>query len=137
MFDKESQLKWNKEKKVSTFGKKRSLIKKKAKKIKPLADDVDLFDRTITLRFSSNEVKKRVIWLKDNIGYCQCCGSRCNPDYPHHALDGTGRKDDRTMVDICTVCHSAIHMKGFDSLPTSEEELIEKSWNNNKLYLRS
>lgn len=118
-----------------TFGKKKCFIKKKPRKTKPIDASVDLLDRSITLRFPAKEVKKRVLWLIDNIGYCQICGTFYNPDYPHHALDGTGRKDDRTMICICTDCHSTIHTKGFDTLPKTEEEIVGVSWDNNMRYL--
>lgn len=136
MFSKQEQLKKDKVKKVSTFGKKKSCLKKKSKKVK-LKDDIDLFDILITVRFSKSEIKKRVEWIKDSFGFCQICGSKQNLDYPHHALDGNSRKDDRTMIDICVSCHSFIHTKGFDGLAKTRKEVEAIGWGNNKKYLRS
>lgn len=136
MFSKSEQLKKDKVKKVSTFGKKKSCLKKKSKKVK-VKYDIDLFDISITVRFSQSEIKKRVEWIKDFFGFCQICGTKQNLDYPHHALDGNSRKDDRTMVDICVSCHSFIHTKGFDGLAKTREEVEAIGWGNNKKYLRS
>lgn len=135
MYSKYEQLKKVKEKKVSTFGKKKSCLKKRSKKVK-VKDDVDLFDTSITVRFSQNEIKKRVDWIKDTFCFCQICGSKQNLDYPHHALDGNSRKDDRTMIDICVSCHSFIHTKGFDGLAKTREEVEAIGWENNKKYLK-
>ena len=136
MYSKYEQLKKVKEKKVSTFGKKKSCLKKKSKKVK-IKDDIDLFDTSVTVRFSPKEIRKRVEWLKDTFGFCQICGTKQNLDYPHHALDGNSRKDDRTMIDICVSCHSFIHTKGFDGLAKTREEVEAIGWENNKKYLRS
>ena len=133
---KQEQLGWNKVKKVSTFGKKKSCLKKKSKKVK-IKDDIDLFDTSITVRLSQKEIKKRVEWIKDTFCFCQICGTRQKLDYPHHALDGNSRKDDRTMIDICVSCHSFIHTKGFDGLAKTREEVEAIGWENNKKYLRS
>ena len=136
MYSKDEQLKKVKEKKVSTFGKKKSCLKKRSKKVK-VKDDVDLFDTSITVRFSQNEIKKRVDWIKDTFCFCQICGSKQNLDYPHHALDGNSRKDDRTMIDICVSCHSFIHTKGFYGLAKTREQVEAIGWENNEKYLRS
>lgn len=136
LYSKQEQLKKDKVKKVSTFGKKKSCLKKKSKKVKE-KDDVDLFDISITVRFSPKEIKKRVEWIKDTFGFCQICGTSRNLDYPHHALDGNSRKDDRTMIDICVSCHSFIHTKGFVDLAKTREEVEAIGWENNKKYLRT
>lgn len=135
MYSKYEQLKKVKEKKVSTFGKKKSCLKNKSKKVK-IKDDIDLFDTYITVRFSQKEIKKRVEWIKDTFGFCQICDTKQNLDYPHHALDGISRKDDRTMIDICVSCHSFIHTKGFDGLAKTREEVEAIGWENNKKYLK-
>ena len=135
MFTKDEQLKKDKAKKVSTFGKKKSCLKNKSKKIKPLEENVDLLNQSITLRFSVKEVKNRVDWLLSNIGHCQICGTLSNLDYPHHALDGVSRKDDRTMICICVYCHREIHTKGFSNLSKTREEVESLGWTNNFKYL--
>ena len=136
MYSKQDQLKKDKVKKISTFDNKKSCLKKKSKKVK-IKDDIDLFDTSVTVRFSPKEIKKRVDWIKDTFGFCQICGTKQNLDYPHHALDGNSRKDDRTMIDICVSCHSFIHTKGFDGLAKTREEVEAIGWENNKKYLRS
>ena len=135
MYSKQDQLKKDKVKKVSTFGKKKSCLKKKSKKVK-IKDDIDLFDTSVTVRFSPKEIRKRVEWIKDTFGFCQICDTKQNLDYPHHALDGNSRKDDRTMIDICVSCHSFIHTKGFDGLAKTREEVEAIGWENNKKYLK-
>lgn len=136
MYSKYEQLKKVKVKKVSTFGKKKSCLKKKSKKVK-IKDDINLFDTSVIVRFSPKEIRKRVEWIKDTFGFCQICDTKQNLDYPHHALDGISRKDDRTMIDICVSCHSFIHTKGFDGLAKTKEEVEAIGWENNKKYLRS
>ena len=136
MYSKQEQTKKAKKVKVSTFGKKKSCLKKKSKKVK-IKDDIDLFDTSVTVRFSPKEIRKRVEWIKDTCSFCQICGTKQNLDYPHHALDGNSRKDDRTMIDICVSCHSFIHTKGFDGLAKTREEVEAIGWENNKKYLRS
>ena len=136
MYSKKRQLKKVKEKKVSTFGKKKSCLKKTSKKVK-VKDDINLLDTSVTVRFSPKEIRKRVEWIKDTFGFCQICGTKQNLDYPHHALDGNSRKDDRTMIDICVSCHSFIHTKGFYVLAKTREEVEAIGWENNKKYLRS
>lgn len=140
MYSKDEQLKKVKKVKVSTFGKKKSCLKKsvlKSKSKKPKVKyNVDLLNTLITVRFSPKEIKKRVIWIKDTFSFCQICGTEQNLDYPHHALDGVSRKDDRTMIDICISCHSHIHTKGFDSLAKTREEVEAIGWENNKKYLK-
>lgn len=120
--------------------KKGGLAKKSGKtqqKRKNRMMEVDMHDTSITVRLPDNEVKKRVVWIKENIGYCQICGTYRNLDYPHHALDGVGRKDDRTMIDICCKCHSYIHaINGYTGLKKSEEEVVAISWDNNMRYLK-
>ena len=141
MYSKQEQLKKNKKKKVSTFGKKKSCLKntalkKKSKKPK-IKYDINLLDTSVTVRFSPKEIRKRVEWIKDTFGFCQICGTKQNLDYPHHALDGISRKDDRTMIDICVSCHSHIHTKGFDGLAKTREQVEAIGWENNKKYLRN
>lgn len=141
MYSKQEQLKKDKVKKVSTFGKKKSCLKnislkKKSKKPK-IKYDINLLDTSVTVRFSPKEIRKRVEWIKDTFCFCQICGAKQNLDYPHHALDGISRKDDRTMIDICISCHSLIHTKGFDGLAKTREEVEAIGWENNKKYLRS
>ena len=135
MYSKQEQTKKAKKVKVSTFGKKKSCLKKKSKKVK-IKDDIDLFDTSITVRLSQKEIKKRVEWIKDTFCFCQICGTRQKLDYPHHALDGNSRKDDRTMIDICVSCHSFIHTKGFDGLAKTREEVEAIGWENNTKYLK-
>lgn len=141
MYSKSEQTKKVKKVKVSTFGKKKSCLKntalkKKSKKPK-IKYDINLLDTSVTVRFSPKEIRKRVDWIQDTFGFCQICGTKQNLDYPHHALDGISRKDDRTMIDICVSCHSFIHTKGFDSLAKTREEVEAIGWENNKKYLRS
>ena len=135
MYSKQEQTKKAKKVKVSTFGKKKSCLKKKSKKVK-IKDDIDLFDTSITVRLSPKEIRKRVEWIKDTFGFCQICDTKQNLDYPHHALDGNSRKDDRTMIDICVSCHSFIHTKGFDGLAKTRKEVEAIGWENNKKYLK-
>lgn len=141
MYSKKEQTKKVKKVKVSTFGKKKSCLKKstlKSKTKKPkIKYDINLLDTSITVRFSPKEIQKRVTWIKDTFSFCQICGTQYNLDYPHHALDGISRKDDRTMIDICVSCHSFIHTKGLDGLAKTREEVEAIGWENNKKYLRS
>lgn len=140
MYSKQEQTKKVKKVKVSTFGKKKSCLKnialkKKSKKPK-IKYDINLLDTSVTVRFSPKEIRKRVEWIKDTFGFCQICDTKQNLDYPHHALDGISRKDDRTMIDICVSCHSFIHTKGFDGLAKTREEVEAIGWENNKKYLK-
>ena len=97
----------------------------------------DPFDRNIAYRIGKNtkEYKDRQNFVF-SIGYCQICGSE-DLDSPHHALDGISRKDDRTMICICCSCHRTVHNKGFETLPLTEEEVVEIGWENNENYLHS
>lgn len=139
--EEEKKLPFGKKTSKGDFGKKKATINKKSStsqtKRRKKMQDIDMLDTSITVRLPDEEVKKRVLWIKDRFGYCQICGATQNLDYPHHALDGVSRKDDRTMIDICYPCHSTIHTKGFQDLEKTEEETVAISWDNNKEYLRS
>ncbi len=97
----------------------------------------DPYDKSIVYRIGKNtkEYKDRQDFVFD-IGFCQVCDSN-DLDAPHHALDGVSRKDDRTMICICCSCHRTIHVKGFDTLVKTEEEVVAIGWENNENYLKS
>jgi len=134
-FSKKDQLKKNKVKKKSTFGTKKSFIKKRPRKVKDKG--LNLFDRTITVRFSDTENNKRIKWIHERFDFCQVCGKKHNLDIPHHAIFGFSRKDDRTRISICCDCHRIIHTKGYGDLLKSKEEIQIIGWMNNFDYLTS
>ena len=105
--------------------------------IKSKALGQDVHNRSVAYRLKKNsaEYKDRQRFVFD-IAYCQVCGTSNDLDAPHHALDGISRKDDRTMVCICYKCHRTIHNKGFDSLPITEDDLVNIGWANNDEYLK-
>lgn len=105
-------------------------------KSKALLKDADLRDRNFVYRIdkSSKIYKDRQNFVFD-IGYCQICGTEYNLDSPHHALSGSHRKDDRTMICICCKCHETVHFGDSDTLKKTKEEIVEIGWQNNQSYL--
>jgi hypothetical protein len=96
--------------------------------------EVDLSDRSITIRLKKDEIKKRVQWLLDK-EVCQVCENSTNLDYPHHAIFGWSNKDDRTMINICVDCHRTIHTKGYGPLKKDRSTIENIGWSNNEEYL--
>jgi len=103
-------------------------------KNKKIFDNTDLLNKSITIRVSKSELKKKVNFILDKT-YCQVCETSTDLDYPHHSLFGLAKKDDRTLINICVNCHRIIHQKGFDTLLKTKEETIKIGWENNKEYL--
>ena len=108
--------------------KKQQLYKNKGPKEKVL------LDQSITIRLPKDQIKQRVQWILEK-KVCQVCENSPDLDYPHHALDGVSRKDDRTLINICISCHRTIHTKGFGPLKKSREEIELIGWTNNKEFL--
>ena len=108
--------------------KKEQLYKNKGPKEK------DLLDQSITIRLPKDQIRQRVQWILEK-QICQVCENSTDLDYPHHALDGISRKDDRTLINICISCHRTIHTKGFGPLKKSREEIELIGWTNNKEFL--
>jgi len=136
-----------KEKPVSTFGVKKPFKakahnRKGSKKVSKVSikeanfNDVDLFDKSIVIRFDSVEYKQRQDYVKA-IGLCQCCNVSVALDTPHHAAYGSGKKDDRYLVCICISCHLEIHSGSYSNLLRSREELKEIGWDNHLKIMES
>lgn len=113
-----------KPKKESTFGAKKSPIKKKAYVAK-----VGL-NPNKPVRFQKEELQQRVYNIL-NIGPCQVCEASYDLDYPHHVEQGS-KKDDRTMINICVSCHDLIHRVGYSAVKKDREECLEIALENNK-----
>lgn len=108
--------------------KKQQLYKNKGPKEK------DLLDQSITIRLPKDQIKQRVQWILEK-KVCQVCENSPDLDYPHHALDGVSRKDDRTLINICISCHRTIHTKGFGTLNKTREQIELIGWTNNIEFL--
>lgn len=85
-------------------------------------------------RVSKAELKSRVEFLL-NKEVCQVCEESYDLDRPHHTLQGTYKKDDRSMINICCTCHRILHTKGFATLKKTKEETIKIGRLNNEEYL--
>lgn len=150
MLSKKDQTKSNriKPKKATTFGVKKPFkgkcknrkgaLKKsiEANKINPI-EDMNLFDKSITVRFDKKELQRRVYFVLNlNDGVCQVCESSRDLDYPHHTKQGS-KKDDRYMINICCSCHDILHRVGFETLNKTREELKVIGWYNHLKYMES
>lgn len=96
--------------------------------------DVDQLDKNIVVRYGKEDLKKRVSFVLD-LGPCQVCETSMDLDYPHHAVYGMGKKDDRYLINICVVCHSTIHGLGYEKLKKSRFTLKEIGWDNHLNFL--
>ena len=87
-------------------------------------------------RVSKSELKNRVQILL-NKETCQVCEWSTELDYPHHALFGIAKKDDRNMICICVQCHRHIHTKGFPIHGKSRADTVEIGKLNNEEFLNA
>lgn len=85
------------------------------------------------VRFSKAVMKKRNIWINENIGVCQICEVSTQLDVPHHALSGSGLKDDRPLICICVTCHPIVHFGKQSDLKKTREEILAIGWENHKI----
>ncbi|MDA3908104.1 MAG: hypothetical protein PF437_03375 [Sulfurimonas sp.] len=107
-----------------------------ANRVRPV-DDMNLFDRSLTVRFGTDELRDRVYFILNlNDGICQVCDTNRDLDYPHHAMQGA-KKTDTRMINICLHCHDVLHRVGFETLKKTREELEEIGWNNHLEYMES
>ena len=131
MISKESQLEWNKEKKVSTFGKAKSSLKKRSKKVQKEKSSL-----------SSAYYK----YLHESGQCCVVCGTS-NIELHHitdiHRIEGDRRVWNR-IVPLCLEHHKngkdGIHIlskKEFYERVMSLEKLMEKSLELYQEYLGS
>lgn len=127
MLSKKDQTKSNrlKPKKVSTFGEKKSPIKKKAYVAK-----VGL-NPNKPVRFQKEKLQQRVYNIL-NLGCCQVCEESYDLDYPHHVEQGS-KKDDRTMINICIGCHDLIHRVGYSAVKKDRSECLVIALSNHDL----
>jgi len=114
-------------KKDAVFGKKKSVIKRKARKVKE-----DPLNKNRPVRFKKDALKKRVNLIV-GIGACQVCEESYDLDYPHHVERGS-KKDDRYMINICVYCHMLIHSVGYSSVEKSLIECKNISWGNHLMF---
>ncbi len=115
------------ERKGTPFGKKKCVIKKKARKI-----NSNPLNKNKPVRFSKSELRERVIFIQ-SLGACQVCDKSYDLDYPHHVEQGSN-KDDRYMINICVLCHRLIHSVGYSSVKKSREECNVISWDNHLMF---
>ena len=107
-----------------------------ANRLRPV-EDMDLMDKTITVRFDKDELRDRVYFILNlNDGVCQVCDTNGDLDYPHHTKQGA-KKDDRFLINICLHCHDVLHRVGFETLKKTRKELEEIGWNNHLEYMES
>jgi len=85
------------------------------------------------MRFNKAELNKRVQFIIEK-EVCQVCEEGYNLDYPHHAVYGLGKKDDRTLVNICIECHRKIHQDGYAKVAKTREEIEVIGWENDADY---
>lgn len=98
-------------------------------------EDMDLFDKSIMVRFGKDELRKRVYFIL-NKEVCQICDISYDLDYPHHARQGAN-KDDRWLINICCSCHDILHRVGFETLNKTREELEIIGWDNHIEYMEN
>lgn len=100
-------------------------------------EDMDLFDKSLTIRFNTEELRKRVYFvLNQNDGVCQVCEVSRDLDYPHHTKQGAN-KSDTSLINICHSCHDILHRVGFEKLNKTREELEVIGWNNHLEYMEN
>ena len=97
--------------------------------------DVDQLDKNIVVRYGKEDLKKRVEFIVE-LGPCQVCENSMDLDYPHHAVYGMGKKDDRYLINICVECHRTIHSKGYSTLKKDRSALEEIGWTNHLSILK-
>ena len=85
-------------------------------------------------KVSKKELENRVKFILEK-EVCQVCETSTDLDYPHHAVFGFSKKDDRTMINICVKCHRDIHTKGFPVHGKSREDTVKIGWKNNEEYM--
>lgn len=91
--------------------------------------DVDQLNKNIVVRYSKDDLKQRVEFILE-LGPCQVCETSYDLDYPHHAVYGMGKKDDRYLINICVDCHRTIHSGSYSDLLKSRKQIEDIGWNN-------
>lgn len=92
-------------------------------------------DDTKAVRFNPTEYKERQDFILSK-EVCQVCEVSYDLDTPHHVLQGIGFKDDRSLINICKMCHWSIHSGGgYAVLKKTKHECLLIAFKNDDEFL--